>query len=413
MKLLPPSTWTLASLLVILAIDAIGFGLVLPLLPYLVGTQHATILTRDPALAMGLVLAVFPICSMVGTPLLGYCSDKLGRRPILLGSLLGTALGLGITSLAIITKSLIGLIVGRGLTGLLGASQPLAQATVTDIAAPARKAYWLGWVAVAMTVGMLAGPMLGGALAKPSARLGLALPFVVATLLALLNAGFLAYVFKETHQLQTKIARLPWRDFGMALLKPSLLPKLIAFTGLELSWSWCFQGLGVVVSPYAHWSALHTATVMSSLGICMSLGLSFIFPFWLKRASVKRISGISLIIMILAWLMGLISNLGLVWVFAAAGLTIAVGIGYTAILTELSDATTRYQQGWLMGVAASLLALAWAVSGLGLGWVNHTTLIPWLTVGFVMSIFTLACWLARFGFHAKVLSADLCAKDPH
>lgn len=409
------SRWIFLSLLAILAIDATSFGIVLPLLPKLVGGEysHASIITKTPGLIQGLMLAIFPLTSMIGTACLGYLADKLGRKPILALSLFGTSLGLGLTAIAILSHSLSLLLLGRGMTGLLGASQPLAQATVTDIAPPSRKALMLGWVAVAMTVGMLAGPLIGGLLVKPWLPLGLALPFVVAAVLACFNAGFLLWVFPETYvplqQVGASIKELATarKSRGMDAIKvlgdSLILPKLIAFTGLELAWSWYFQGMAVVIAPFKAWSPSHTAFILAGLGVLMSLGLSFIFPLWLKRCNVKHISRQSLYLIGLAWLVSLLSQR--LQLLTALIITIAVGIAYTALLTELSDIVGRQRQGWLMGFAASLLALAWAISGLGLGFsVGHP--MAWVNYGFGFSLITILAYHAKFGWQHQGLPQD-------
>lgn len=403
-------SWIFPSLLTILAIDAISFGIVLPLLPQLVGAQgEAAIVTQHPEFMRGLMLAIFPLMSMIGTACLGYLSDNIGRKRTLAVSLFGSAAGLGLTGMAILMHSLLWLLLGRAITGLLNASQPLAQATVTDIAPPNRKALMLGWVAVAMTVGMLAGPLVGGLLVKPWLPLGLALPFVVAATLALCNAGLLVQVFPETYQPNRLLAQTPWRHAAYTLWAPNVLPKLMAFTLLEFTWSWYFQGVAVVLAPLGHWSPSHTAWILASLGVSMSLGLCLIFPFWLKQAKVRTISVVSLISISFAWLLSLTGH-ALLWHVLTAGLiTVAVGIAYTALLTELSDTLGRHQQGWLMGIAASLLALAWTLSGFGLGFVSVHSTLPWLITGFGASLLTLVLWRARFGWLSQGSSAHQAA----
>jgi len=396
-------TWIFVSLLTILAIDATSFGLVLPLLPQLVGAAGtgAAIITTDPGLMRGSMLAIFPLMSMFGTAVLGYASDKWGRKRILALSLFGSAAGLGLTSVAILSHSLLWLIMGRALTGVLGASQPLAQATVTDIAPPERKALMLGWVAVAMTVGMLAGPLVGGLLVRPWLPLGLAFPFVVAAVLAFGNALVLVRVVPETYQPNRLLTQIPWRHFAYVLCGPRILPKLLAFTLLEFTWSWYFQGIAMIVAPFGHWSAAHTAWVLASLGISMSLGLSFIFPLWLNYASVRTISVISLVGISAAWVFSLIGHTQMMHLLTAGMITLAVGMAYTALLTELSDVVGRHQQGWLMGIAASLLALAWALSALGLGELGQQSLMPWLLSGFGASLLTLLLYRAKFGYVSR------------
>ena len=157
------------------AVDLIGFGIVLPILP-----QYAKQFGASP-LTIGLIVASFSLAQLVCAPLWGRLSDRIGRKPVLVISLFGTAIGSLLTGLA----SGIGLLLlGRIIDGASGASVSVAQASVADIAPPRDRARLMGLLGAAFGVGFVAGPAIGaiGALWGPR------VPFFIAAAISLVNA---------------------------------------------------------------------------------------------------------------------------------------------------------------------------------------------------------------------------------
>jgi multidrug resistance protein len=157
------------------AVDLIGFGIVLPILP-----QYAERFGAGAAV-IGVLSASFSLAQLVFAPLWGKLSDRIGRKPIIIISLFGTALGSLITGFA---GALWLLFLGRVLDGISGASVSVAQAAVADISAPRQRARYMGLIGAAFGVGFVAGPAIGGlaALAGPK------VPFFVAAAIAATNA---------------------------------------------------------------------------------------------------------------------------------------------------------------------------------------------------------------------------------
>ncbi len=136
-------------------IDLIGFGIVIPVLPFYVASPqfHAT-----PA-ALGWLLASYSLMQLIFTPILGRLSDKHGRRPVLLLSLLGTSAAFLILGLS---TTLLMLFVGRILDGITGGNISTAQAYVADVTTPENRAKGMGMVGAAFGLGFIIGPAIGG-----------------------------------------------------------------------------------------------------------------------------------------------------------------------------------------------------------------------------------------------------------
>ncbi|MEN3314931.1 MAG: transporter, family, tetracycline resistance protein [Acidimicrobiaceae bacterium] len=168
------------------AIDLVGFGIILPVLPL-----YAERYGASPA-TVGLLLASFSIAQLLLAPVWGAVSDRVGRKPVLVLSLVGTAVGSLVTGLA---GSLPLLFVGRLLDGASGASVSVAQASAADLAEPGQRARLFGLLGAAFGVGFVAGPALGSLAALVDPRL----PFFVAAALAGVNAVVATRRLPETN----------------------------------------------------------------------------------------------------------------------------------------------------------------------------------------------------------------------
>ena len=172
---------------VAVALDLVGFGIVLPILPL-----YAERFDASPA-TVGLLVASFSLAQFVFAPIWGRVSDRVGRKPVLVVSLVGTAVGSLLTGLA---GSLPLLFAARVLDGISGASVSVAQAAVTDLAPPEERPRLLGLLGAAFGLGFVAGPAIGALAALGGAHV----PFLVAAALAGVNAVVAAVRLPETRR---------------------------------------------------------------------------------------------------------------------------------------------------------------------------------------------------------------------
>src|SRR3954470_22596592 len=161
-------------------IDLVGFGIVIPVLPFYVEGSRFNASPR----AVGLLFASYSIMQLVFTPILGRLSDKHGRRPVLFFSLLGTAAGFFILGFA---TTLWMLFAGRIIDGITGGNISTAQAYIADVTTEENRAKGMGLIGAAFGLGFVFGPAIGGILS----RWGINLPFLFAAGLALANATLL------------------------------------------------------------------------------------------------------------------------------------------------------------------------------------------------------------------------------
>ncbi|MCC6435090.1 MAG: MFS transporter [Acidimicrobiales bacterium] len=165
-----------ASLWLTVVIDLLGFGIALPLLPLYVKNDLGA-----SAFVVGIVLAAYSAAQLVGAPVLGKLSDRYGRRPVLVISLIGSAVGHLLTGLA---SSVALIIFARAFDGFSGGSLSIAHAAAADLAPPAQRPRLFGLLGAWIALGFVAGPALGSLAALGGHRL----PFFLAAALAGVNA---------------------------------------------------------------------------------------------------------------------------------------------------------------------------------------------------------------------------------
>lgn len=212
-------------------LDVLGIGLLIPILPELF--RH---FSSDPSFIShyyGFFISTYALIQFFASPVLGSLSDRFGRRPILLTSLLGAALDYLIMAFA---PSLPILFLGRLVSGLTGASMTVASAYIADISTDENRSANFGMIGAAFGMGFVVGPALGGVIGA----FGWQYPFLAASLLNLLNFGFGLYVLPESlpESMRRKIdfKKLNPLRSVIGILKPSLiLPLVITYILLMLA----------------------------------------------------------------------------------------------------------------------------------------------------------------------------------
>ncbi len=181
----------LVSILSIVFIDLIGFGMIIPILPLYAQRFQAT------EWQIGLLLASYSFMQFLASPVLGWFSDRYGRKPVLLCSLIGSATGYILMADA---NSLAMLFLARILAGVAGASVGTASAYIADITPPEDRSKRMGLIGAAFGIGFVLGPAIGGILSQWS----VIAPFWFAAALSILNAVLMWIVLPEPDRHTTR-----------------------------------------------------------------------------------------------------------------------------------------------------------------------------------------------------------------
>jgi DHA1 family tetracycline resistance protein-like MFS transporter len=201
----------LTIIFIIVFVDVLGFGLILPLLPY-----YADEIGASPAI-IGVLISSYAAAQVIGVPILGRLSDIYGRRPILIVSILGTTAGFLILGFA---SSLWMLFLGRIVDGLTGANFVVAQSYISDVTDSKNRARGLGLTGAAFGLGFIVGPALGGVLSQIS----YSTPAFVAAAAAVTNIFLVLAFLPETltPERKAELAARPRSGFTLNRLVEAL-----------------------------------------------------------------------------------------------------------------------------------------------------------------------------------------------
>ena len=187
----PTSNYALAFIFITMLVDTIGLGIIIPVTPAIIAQLTGEGLS-DAARWGGWLMFVFALMQFFGAPVIGNLSDRFGRRPVLILSLVALSIDYMITGLA---PTIVWLFIGRFLSGAAGGAYPTVNAYIADVSPPEKRAANFGLTGAAFGIGFILGPGLGGFIGE---HWGARAPFFAAAALAFLNALFGLVVLKES-----------------------------------------------------------------------------------------------------------------------------------------------------------------------------------------------------------------------
>ncbi|RKP43286.1 Tet(A)/Tet(B)/Tet(C) family tetracycline efflux MFS transporter [Trinickia fusca] len=267
-------------------LDAVGIGLILPILPALLRSLAGA--NSNISTHFGALLAIYALMQFLFAPILGALSDRFGRRPVLLLSLVGAALDYLLMAAA---PSLIWLYIGRVLSGVTGANLSVATAYLTDVTPEGDRARRFGQMGAMMGIGFIAGPLIGGALGGVYLRA----PFLAAAAMNALNLLLAWWALPESRtaamRSQAAARRLNLNAFA-SLHRLDGTPQLMPLVGVYAVIVLAGQVPGVLWILYGQdhfgWSPMIAGMSLASYGACHALSQAFAIGPIVKRLGERR-----------------------------------------------------------------------------------------------------------------------------
>lgn len=330
------------------ALDLVGFGIVVPILGLYAERFGAS------GFEVGALFATFSVAQLLFSPLLGRLSDRIGRKPVIIISLVGTALGSLVTGLA---NSMWLLFVGRAIDGASGASLAVAQAAVADMAPPDRRPQLVGMLGAAFGVGFVIGPAIGGLAALGGPHV----PFFVAAGLAGANAIAAAIRLPETRP-ATSASPAPDHHGRHRIGRRAATPRLAQLAVVGVLTTLAFVGFEATFSLFGRarfdLTEGSAAFVFLGIGVVLVLVQGVAFGRIVGALGVHRVYPVAL--SLVAAGLALVGLAGSWPVLVIALLVLAVGQGIAApSVTELVNrASPPSRRGEAMGFQQSAAAMA-------------------------------------------------------
>jgi DHA1 family tetracycline resistance protein-like MFS transporter len=342
----------LAFIFVTLLLDSLGIGLIIPVLPKLLGG----FLHSEDAVAKfyGVFIALYAAMQFLFAPVFGALSDRFGRRPVLLAALLGAGFDYGLQALA---PSIGWLLVGRVVAGITGASQTTASAYIADVTPPEKRGQSFGLIGAAFGLGFILGPALGGLLGAVSVRA----PFWAAAGLSLANAAYGLLVLPESLPASER-RPVEWKRANPvgSLLRIGRYPVIFGLLGTFLC-----QGLAQQVPPSTWvlfcerrfgWGEREMGFSLSYLGVLIALVQGFGTRIAIPMLGERGAAVAGFVLCALGFLLFGFATEG--WMMYAVTIPFALsGVGGPALQGIISKQVGPSEQGELQGALTSVVSL--------------------------------------------------------
>ena len=376
------------ALMLVLFIDGMGQGIIFPILSKTLTNSHSALFLNGSSLSIrnfwfGIIVGSYYLMWFITAPLLGDWSDQIGRKkPLLLCLSLASASFL-MAAIAFQIKSLSLLLISRLIGGATSGDQAIAKAAVIDVCPNNRKPIYLGLVLCAVTLGLVVGPLIGSVLqniainTKSSSQT----PFYFAAIISLANILLLQFFFTEKKRNKTtkKIKFSKSIELIVAGFKATWIKYLlITYCLTQLAWQIFYIDMQNFVSSQFHLSNSHASIVLSLLGIGIFIGLALL-PHLFKKYQAKSVCIFGYSVLGICIATTLVSE-SIIMLYATTVIAAAFfGLAAVNMLALFSERTDENQQGWVMGITGSVVALTGGIGALLTGILTNISLIsPYL-----------------------------------
>ena len=351
---LPNAKTALIFILITICLDSIGLGIIIPSFPTLI-SQTAHVPLAEASQYFGWVMGAYALMQFVFSPLIGNLSDRFGRRPILLISVLGMSLDYMVMYFA---PDLFWLVLGRAISGIFGASFTSAAAYIADISTPENRAQNFGMIGAAFGIGFVIGPAIGGLLSDFGPRT----PFLVAAFFSMANFIYGFVVLKESLPLADR------RAFELKRANPfGALQQIKRFE--KLKYLFLVSFLTILTTMCVHstwnfytmekfsWTTKEVGISLAVVGVCFGIVQGALTGKIVDKLGQKNAARYGLFLSIFV-LIGL-SLINQSWMMYAIILPYAfTGIVDPALRSIISGQVQNNEQGELQGIFTSLMSLA-------------------------------------------------------
>lgn len=346
-------TASLSFIFITILIDILGIGIIVPIIPNLI-RDLGNVSIEEASTIGGWLMASYAIMQFFFAPVLGVLSDRYGRRPVLLFSLLGIGLNYILHALA---PTLSWLFVGRIVAGIFGGSITTANAYIADVSAPKDRAKNFGMVGVAFGVGFSLGPFLGGVLSEWGTRM----PFYAAAVLSIINLIYGLFVLPESLSKEARRG-VNWKDANpvgsMAYLKShkELFGFVIAYFLLSIAGHSVHSTWNFFTMDRFSWTPKQVGYSLAIVGVLVAGVQGGLIRILVPKLGDKK----SILLGFFLWTLGLI-----LFSVATEGWMMYVflipyslgGLAGPTLQGVISNQVPKNEQGELQGALTSLVSL--------------------------------------------------------
>lgn len=337
-----------------LVLDILGIGLIVPVLPKLIQHYQGGDVAAG-SFTYGMLAALYALMQFLFAPLIGSVSDRYGRRPVILISLLGSAIDYFLIAFA---PNLMWFAVGRIVAGITAANYAAASAYIADVSPPEKRAANFGLIGAAFGIGFIIGPIVGGGLAA----WGVKVPFFVAGGLTLINWAYGWFVLPESLAIENRRA-FSWSRSNpvgalFALRRFPALMGLVTCYFIAVLAHQVYPSIWVLYTTYRYgWTELQTGLSLAAVGVMAGMvqgGLTKRVVAWLGEKKTVRYCLTLSIFLYAAY--GLATQPWMIYICIVIGSL--SGLVTPAVQSLMSQGVPADEQGALQGSLSSLSSVA-------------------------------------------------------
>jgi len=385
---------TLWIIVGIVLLNSIGYSVVLPLLPFLIGKYLPT---QQVVVGMSALMSVFAACTFFAAPVFGSLSDRYGRKNILIISLLGSVIGYVLFGIG---GALWILFIGRIIDGLTAGNISTLFAYISDTTEPEERTKWFGYIGSVMGIGKIGGPALGGLLGS----IALALPFFVTAGLIFISGLTVYFLLPESLAPEKRTKHLTiasfntfshFKDiFSLKGVKNLLILGVLFYASLGI-----FQfNFIIFLKDIYKWGPAIIGSMLTLVGICEIISRALLLPWLLKYFNERSIG--------IAGLIGFGIGLGLILASIYIHSVVVIALAVIFIISgeglfdptyngKLSQSVDESKQGKLQGVNQSLQSANNMLIPLGAAAIYYYSPI-WLYTMAVFIVLTATILFAKY-----------------
>lgn len=388
---------TILSLCAVVFIDYFALTLSFPLLAPLfsLSMENGGLALGNSSVELrnflyGITMAIYSIFMFFSSPLLGHFADQIGRRKTLLFCLSGSAISAFLSGTAVLMHSFILLFLARIVAGCMAGSVPSAQAAIIDISTTEKeKTIHLSLIAMAMSLGYVLGPVVGGVVSNQSlvSWFGFQTPFFLAGVLSLCNIVSLSLTFKEPKHYKNENLTNTWMHlvdplikFWKAFFDKSIRNVMLCAFFFILGWNIYLQYMMLYLFQEYHFTSARLGNFVSWIAFIMSITMLFIIRILVRYFTTRKILHLAIILCLIGVLGSFITHTALTQWTSATIIASGIGLGYATIMKLFSDSVPADMQGWIMGVSASCIAAGSALAGILTGFLSIHSVLAFTSI---------------------------------
>jgi DHA1 family tetracycline resistance protein-like MFS transporter len=325
-------------------VNLVGFGIIIPLLPFYAETFGAS------PLVVGMLFAVFSLCQLIAAPILGDLSDRYGRRPILIVSLIGTVISFVMLALA---HSITMLFIARIVDGLSGGNISTARAYVADVTEPKDRSRAFGLIGAAFGLGFIFGPAISALLAPISYTA----PIWAAAGITLVATGMAWVWLPETVHRAHAGTGMPFRNVMAMMARPTLRRVLLMDFAYWLAFAIFQTTFALFAAARFGFDATRTASFFAAFAVMGAIVQGIFIRKIVQRFGDKPTLMLGLVCAAVGLIAATLTHTVTLFALSLVPLALGIGFGHPTMSSLISRAARADEQGRVQGAASAVESL--------------------------------------------------------